>query len=231
MNEASAPEGTPTAARTPSLEQAIASSVVSVFATPLVNHLWPDSDALNRELAELVLRVSSSHPGIQRSNVGGWHSTLDFMNWDFECVRTLRGRLQRFVAELTRRFLRPLEPGQALHFELDGWANVLRHGQYCSLHSHPNSFWSGVYYVTANPGLAEHPQSGKLELVDPRPGASTAYAEHTTLSGRLLLSPAAGQMVIFPAWLQHCVHPYFGAGERISIAFNVRFDVRKAEPA
>ncbi|NJN46627.1 MAG: hypothetical protein HC808_09270 [Candidatus Competibacteraceae bacterium] len=28
-------------------------------------------------------------------------------------------------------------------------------------------------------------------------------------------------MVVFPGWLQHQVHPYFGPGERITIAFNV----------
>jgi hypothetical protein len=28
-------------------------------------------------------------------------------------------------------------------------------------------------------------------------------------------------MIVFPGWLQHFVHPYFGSGERISIAFNV----------
>jgi hypothetical protein len=31
-------------------------------------------------------------------------------------------------------------------------------------------------------------------------------------------------MLMFPSWLQHCVHPYFGDAPRISIAFNVRFE-------
>ncbi len=28
-------------------------------------------------------------------------------------------------------------------------------------------------------------------------------------------------MIMFPAWLNHFVHPFFGKGERISIAFNI----------
>jgi hypothetical protein len=28
-------------------------------------------------------------------------------------------------------------------------------------------------------------------------------------------------MVVFPSWLKHMVHPYYGSGERISVAFNV----------
>jgi hypothetical protein len=33
-------------------------------------------------------------------------------------------------------------------------------------------------------------------------------------------SPATGHLLIFPAWLEHRVEPFEGAGERISIAFN-----------
>jgi hypothetical protein len=35
-------------------------------------------------------------------------------------------------------------------------------------------------------------------------------------------------LVLFPAWLEHWVHPFVGGGERISIAVNIdvtRYDV------
>jgi uncharacterized protein (TIGR02466 family) len=35
------------------------------------------------------------------------------------------------------------------------------------------------------------------------------------------VTPEAGKMVIFPAWLMHGVRPYRGTAERISIAFNL----------
>jgi len=35
------------------------------------------------------------------------------------------------------------------------------------------------------------------------------------------LKPQAGLMVVFPAWIEHWVHPFFGEGNRISIAANV----------
>jgi hypothetical protein len=41
------------------------------------------------------------------------------------------------------------------------------------------------------------------------------------LEERPLIDPIPGVMVLFPSWLQHFVHPFFGKGERISIAFNV----------
>ena len=40
------------------------------------------------------------------------------------------------------------------------------------------------------------------------------------LEERHLIDPTPGLMVLFPSWLQHFVHPFFGKGERISIAFN-----------
>ena len=43
------------------------------------------------------------------------------------------------------------------------------------------------------------------------------------LSGkRCLIEPIPGAMVVFPSWLNHQVHPFRGAGARISIAFNVQ---------
>jgi hypothetical protein len=32
-------------------------------------------------------------------------------------------------------------------------------------------------------------------------------------------------MVLFPGWLNHYVHPYYGPAERISIAFNMMIRV------
>ena len=34
-------------------------------------------------------------------------------------------------------------------------------------------------------------------------------------------------MVVWPSWLLHWVNPYYGEGERISIAFNARIEPAK----
>ena len=36
------------------------------------------------------------------------------------------------------------------------------------------------------------------------------------------INPEPGMLLAFPAWLDHQVHPFFGRGEHISIAANVR---------
>lgn len=213
------------------LQHSLDEALLMSFSTPLLNMVWPDSEALNHALRELILAAAREGGGIARSNVGGWHSDLRFLAQDAPCVLELRSRIERIINELTRRVARPQSAGQRVRFDVEAWANVLPQGGYHSLHSHPNAFWSGVYYVTDNEAVEGHPLSGKLELVDPRPGASLRYADLTDLYGRFLLSPRAGQMIVFPSWLQHFVHPYFGAGERISVAFNVSILTTEAPPA
>ena len=196
--------------------------IIPLFATPISNFQWPESEGLNAELAAYVLQLERADAGLSRSNVGGWHSKTDLFADDREsCLQVLRARVRSYVTALARSVAK--KPDDPVHerFRLEAWANVLRRGHYHSLHSHPNAYWSGVYYVTGNPEPeADHPFSGKLELIDPRPGASLSYSESTALYARFLVNPSAGQMVVFPGWLQHLVHPYFGSAERITVAFN-----------
>ena len=56
--------------------------LMMAFATPVVAYPWPDSDELNRELAELVLAEERRSDGVNRSNVGGWHSATDLLDRD-----------------------------------------------------------------------------------------------------------------------------------------------------
>ncbi len=195
--------------------------VQMIFPTPVAVHEWPDSRALNAELTALVLAEEARSPGLARSNVGGWHSAMDFLLRPEPPLQRLVGRIRVMIGELTGLMMKP---GQH-RFRVEGWANILRAGQYNSIHLHPNSTWSGVYYVTGNPppepGRGDPDWSGKFEFVDPRPGASATYSVENVMQQRSLLNPGPGTMIAFPSWMQHQVHPYFGPGERISIAFNV----------
>lgn len=208
----------------------ISASTLMAFPTPMVNHLWDDTERLNRDLLATILELQRGSRGIDRSNVGGWHSDIDFLRLQSPCIVELNRRLREFVTGLNQSVLVPELRRRAGSFGLEGWANVLAHGQYNKLHTHPNAFWSGVYYVNGNETVEGHPMSGKLELVDPRPGAHFPNADMTTLYGRVLLHPHAGQMVLFPSWLQHQVHPNFGETPRVSVAFNVLLAPAERKP-
>jgi uncharacterized protein (TIGR02466 family) len=195
--------------------------VAMAFGTPVVAYRWPDSEGINKELKELILKAETRNAGVSRSNVKGWHSNTDFFQWDAECARVLRKRVDTLAIDLTRLVAAPTGESRTFRFAAAAWANVLRDGGYNSVHNHPNCMWSGVYYVDRGEPDPTPNENGKLELLDPRSGINMLYIEKNVLDGRYLIEPVPGLMVVFPSWLKHMVHPYFGKGERISVAFNV----------
>ena len=202
------------------LGRPIGKCVQMAFPTPIIVHEWQDSDALNAALCTLILADEAANTSLSRSNVGGWHSGMDFIERDDPAIHHLLTRIRTLLSEATQAMMKADGKG----FRIEGWANVLRKGQYNSIHVHPNSTWSGVYYVTGNPppeppGTPEF--SGKIEFIDPRPAASATYTVENMMQQRTMLNPGPGTMIAFPSWLQHLVHPYFGPGERISVAFNM----------
>ena len=203
------------------------------FGTPVIAYPWPDSETLNAELRQVILDKEKDNDGVVKSNVGGWHSATNFFAGEQDCVRTLKMRVQNLVIDLMRAITVAPEGARTFNFRTDGWANVSRDGDYNNVHNHPNCLWSGVYYVAEGKPDPDRPNNGKLELFDPRAGVNMIFIENTMLHGRYTIDPIPGLMVVFPAWLQHMVHPFFGKGERISVSFNVLIgeDRRPAQPA
>ena len=63
--------------------------------------------------------------------------------------------------------------------------------------------------------------------VSPRPAAVFGRLPSFMFGRGLTIRPQPGMLVGFPAWIEHWVHPFFGSGERISIAVNI--DVTRYE--
>ena len=120
----------------------------SLFASPLLEHMWADGAELNVELRERVLEHARRHPGSEQTNVGGWHSEigrLEFCGSAGErLVRHMREMTEEATLRLYASYSRPPEP---LSWILSAWANINRRGDFNNMHTHPGATWSGVYYV------------------------------------------------------------------------------------
>lgn len=101
------------------------------------------------------------------------------------------------------------------------WTNILEKGGSQAMHSHANSFASGVFYLTPS-----HPAC-KTVFVRPPGGFDFSFRHHTRgaamgpyNAGKYVL-PAAepGDLVLFPSYLYHEV-PKNEGDQRITIAFN-----------
>jgi uncharacterized protein (TIGR02466 family) len=114
-------------------------------------------------------------------------------------------------------------------WQIAAWANVNEQGDYNMIHNHSGGVWSGVYYVDTGTPDPEHLYSGVLtfrnptlaalaidNLRVPEPIRQFFRADHS-------ISPRTGLMVVFPSWLEHQVHPYYGSGQRLSISWDAIF--------
>jgi uncharacterized protein (TIGR02466 family) len=110
---------------------------------------------------------------------------------------------------------------------LSGWATVCRDGAYHAPHSHPDSAWSGVYYVAAGRKDPDRPLNGVLEFLDPRAGVDAVTAPGDPYGEPFRVHPEDGLLVIFPSWLYHWVHPYVGNEPRIAVSFNASVEKLK----
>ena len=107
-------------------------------------------------------------------------------------------------------------------FEITGcWANVNGIGASHGVHTHPNNFLSGVYYVQTQAGadtINFHDPRVQTAII--RPPVTALTADNTD---QVVVRVREGTLLLFPAWLPHSVDPNRSARERVSISFNIMF--------
>jgi uncharacterized protein (TIGR02466 family) len=189
---------------------------VSLFSVPLFMFHDVGGAALNRELATRLLAESGHSPGVQRSNIGGWHSRPDLTRRSDQCIRMLLDRMLDCAREAVQSVIVP-ERGAVASVEMaHAWAMIMRDGDFTALHDHGEADWSAVYYVDADPSPTA---SGELLLADPRYGVRP-IPELGLFTSMVTIQPRSGDLVIFPGWLKHQVCTYQGQRPRVSIAAN-----------
>jgi uncharacterized protein (TIGR02466 family) len=200
--------------------------VVPMFATPSAVLDVPDAATLNADLRKAIDAREKTHPGTQHSNLGGWQSDWEMDRWGGAPAVKLAAIARNAASKLTvDRTGKPM----SIAWKLNMWANINRAGHANEFHSHPGSFWSGVYYVDDGGISADPSLGGELEFMDPRGPGPAMYAPHLafampgglSVGANETVPPRTGRMVMFPAWLLHQVRPYRGTRERVSVAFNL----------
>lgn len=101
------------------------------------------------------------------------------------------------------------------------WANVYARGAAHGMHSHPNNYLSGVYYVQVSEGANTiNFHDPRMQTAILRPPVRQLTAENTD---QVVVRVEEGTLLVFPAWLQHSVDANRGTRERISMSFNLMF--------
>ena len=193
--------------------------VTPAFPTLIGRMHVPDADAMNQELRAIILAEEVTYGTLGRSNVGGWHSRPDFLLRPEPAV----AGLTTWITWAVRKMIEASAGAGTFKgtLSLSAWTAICRAGAYHAPHVHPDSAWSGAYYVDAGTSHPDSPLGGVLEFLDPRGGAEAVTAPGDPYGEPFRVRPEAGLLVVFPSWLYHWVHPYAGQTPRIAVSFNV----------
>ena len=192
--------------------------ITQAFPTLIGRLRIPDAEAMNQGLQALILAEEAEYSSLGPSNIGGWHSRPDFLSRPDPAVAGLTA----WVTWALRRMISSTAGPDAFKGTLSAsaWATICRAGAYYASHSHPDSAWSGVYYVDAGTEIVDRPLSGVLEFLDPRAAVEAVTAPGDPYGEPFRVRPQAGLLLVFPSWLYHWVHPYAGQTPRIAVSFN-----------
>lgn len=196
------------------------------FATPISCSDLEDCTAFNDELLAHIFAWQQQDPaGIVRSNLsraGAWHSTLDMhLKPQFNPLRT-------HVLNTAQELFSSLNYDPAYEPAIDSmWANINPKHAHNRSHMHPDTLWSGVYYVQAPADCGRISFSDpriQSRVLSPRYNPQTEQPFHTW--PEIYFDAIAGRLVLFPAWLVHEVEPNLSVlpgtrGYRVSVSFNL----------
>ncbi len=185
-----------------------------------------EAAAFNGDIKRHIQAWRGMNPeGIVRSNVksmGAWHSDVDM-----ETRPEFHPLCELILSSVTEVFRDLGYHSDWRPVIVNMWSNVSCKYSFNRSHIHPNSLWSGVYYVQAPTG------AGRIVFTEPRPQvrmASPVYErpsqERPESWDQVFFEPSEGRMIIFPSWLLHEVEPNMcetegQLGERISVSFNI----------
>lgn len=182
----------------------------SMFPTPLYAWNIPNSPVINSMLEQQAVEMSNNTEGIIKSNVKGWHSETDIH------TKPENKEIFDIIESCLSNIFTSRGVNDSVLFVSNAWFNINQKGAFNQMHSHPWSFFSGVYYIKTPKNC------GHLIFEDPRPvEVHNPFPDFKfpTVS----IEPVAGTLFIFPSYLPHKVEPNESDENRISISFNASF--------
>lgn len=199
-------------------------SLNMLFATPVIEVRLPMAQQLIDPLRQAILARREQSKGIARSNILGWHSDIEMLQWGGAAAQTLAVETMKICGRYTSDIA--AAQGQSRYeMGIEMWANLSPAGASNQMHCHPGSFWSASFYIDdggdSRDGLfvAQDPRFPTVRMAAPDLVFMDADGNRQLSQHRI--APVPGKLVIFPSWLMHSVRPHTGPRDRISVAMNI----------
>ena len=199
-----------------------------LFPTPFIVDRLQSEEGIEALRSAIAEERARDNEGLKISNLGGWHSNTQMIDWGGEAAKALAYKAMQMADTYTLDVKSPQDSRFGWVPEM--WANVSGKGDANQYHTHPGSFWSAVAYIDDGySGDSDAGLGGQLQVLDPRmpmvrmtaPDLRITDGKGNAQQSEMSIRPATGMIVMFPSWLQHAVRPFHGVGTRISIAINL----------
>lgn len=192
--------------------------VLRLWPTQMLRHRLPGAAAANPVLLEVIEGLETKDAQL----------TTNYLDDNlFEIDQPAIGWLRECVNRTVIDYIRATEIDYELSWAVQGWANINRFGDYHNLHNHPRAWLSGTYYVKTPEQPRERAgrddlNPGAISFFDPRPQANMlAVRGDPQVEAEHRVQPQAGEILLWPAFLHHLVHPNLARDTRVSVSFNI----------
>lgn len=178
--------------------------MMDLFPTPLF--IANVNQPLNQRYKEYLLNASK----IQ--NMGNTRSEDGYV-----LNQPIFGELKQWIMQNIKEYIVTVYGNSDLDVYItQSWANYTEPNEFHHKHSHPNSFISGVFYISAIKGedMIRFFRD-RVSLFDIQSTVKNNYN-----SGDVCILVETGDLVLFPSSFQHEVPQTISKETRISIAFN-----------
>ena len=192
--------------------------IINLWPTKLVKKMLPKFEEPNRGLLKLIRGWDRSSKNL----------TTDYHhNNPFEIDSPATNWLGNHVNQTIGEYLRAIRINYSVNWQLHGWTNVNRNGDYHDPHNHTHCYLSGTYYVKVPSKGSKHRQRSDVRpncitFYDPRTGFSMQSIAHDPyIFSEYTVKPSPGLLMLWPPSLMHFVHPNLSNETRVSIGFNI----------
>ena len=188
------------------------------FPEPIFKYKFQNYEDFNKDLKAYIYELQKeSSSGQIKSNRGGWHSK-NFRLTDKNSIQF------KFGIELQKYILRTF---QTLGWKTENknisinsmWAIINKKNDFNVIHTHPNSYLSAAYYVSAPKNC------GKFQIENLNIAKRHSYPEilkNNELNAQVAgIEVEEGDLLIFPGYLPHKVAMNESDEDRIVVSFNV----------
>ena len=180
------------------------------------------------KLVNECYKIKEDNNTVRKSNVGGWQSPSNLVQFVQDKKNSELYLLLDTIQNVLNQFT---EENKIKKLLLDtAWININSTGDYNSEHIHPQSLFSGVFYIQV-------PEDSESKFIFRRDSLVTSFSYPSLFTDNTSkeffqamcesysIIPEASKMLLFPSHMSHTVYPNKSAKDRISLSFNTTVEL------